>query len=97
MTLNDYRDKAAKFSGKHGNTLIGTLRSHYGSDLAAGGSESGRLTDVFDQLDEGSLNKLSRECLRTGKFMLQRLASGMPGPKVTPDGEHQSSYCYLLC
>jgi hypothetical protein len=61
MTLNDYRDKDGELSRKHGNTLIGTLRSHYGSDFAAGCSESDRLTDVLDQLDEGSLNKLTRD------------------------------------
>jgi hypothetical protein len=61
MTLFDYRDKDGELSRKHGNTLIGTLRSHYGSDFAAGCSESDRLTDVLDQLDEGSLNKLARD------------------------------------
>ena len=61
MTLFDYRDKDGELSRKHGNTLIGTLRSHYGSDFATGCSESDRLTDVLDQLDEGSLNKLARD------------------------------------
>jgi hypothetical protein len=36
-------------------------RSHYGSDFAAGCSESDRLTDVLDQLDEQSLDKLARD------------------------------------
>jgi hypothetical protein len=58
MALDDYRDKDGELSRKHGNTLIGTLRSHYGSDFAAGCSESDRLTDVLDQLDEGSLKSL---------------------------------------
>jgi hypothetical protein len=61
MELDDYRNKDGDLSRKHGNTLIGTLRSHYGSDFAAGCSESDRLTDVLDQLDEGSLNKLTRD------------------------------------
>ena len=61
MALNDYRDKDGELSRKHGNTLIGTLRSHYGSDFAAGCSESDRLTDVLDQLDEVSLNKLASD------------------------------------
>jgi hypothetical protein len=56
MALDDYRDKDSELSRKHGNTLIGTLRSYYGSDFAAGCSGSDRLTDVLDQLDEGSLN-----------------------------------------
>jgi hypothetical protein len=61
MALDDYRDKDGELSRKHGNTLIGTLRTHYGLDFAAGCSESDRLTDVLDQLDEGSLNKLARD------------------------------------
>ena len=61
MALDDYRDKDGELSRKHGNTLIGTLRSYYGSDFAAGCSESDRLTDVLDQLDEGSLKKLARD------------------------------------
>jgi hypothetical protein len=40
MTLFDYRDKDGELSRKHGNTLIGTLRSHYGSDFAAGCSDN---------------------------------------------------------
>ena len=59
--LDDCRNKDGDLSRKHGNTLIGTLRSHYGSDFAAGCSESDRLTDVLDQLDKGSLNKLARD------------------------------------
>ena len=61
MALNDYRDKDGELSRKHGNTLIGTLRNHYGADFATGCSEGDRLTDVLDQLDEGSLNKLTRD------------------------------------
>ena len=61
MALNDYRDKDGELSRKHGNTLIGTLRSYYGADFATGCSEGDRLTDVLDQLDEGSLNKLTRD------------------------------------
>ena len=53
MALDDYRDKDGELSRKHGSTLIGTLRSHYGSDFAAGCAESDRLTDVLDQLDAG--------------------------------------------
>ena len=42
MALNDYRDKDGELSRKHGNTLIGTLRSHYGADFATGCSEGDR-------------------------------------------------------
>ena len=34
MVLDDYRDKDGELSRKHGNTLIGTLRSHYGVKFA---------------------------------------------------------------
>ena len=61
MALDDYRDKDGELSRKHGNTLIGMLRIHYGLDLATGCSESDRLTDFLDQLDEGSLNKLASD------------------------------------
>jgi hypothetical protein len=67
MTLDTYRDKDGELSRKHGNTLIGTLRSHYGSDFAAGCSESDRLTDILDQLDNQSLDKLVHD-YRTGKL-----------------------------
>ena len=62
MALDDYRDKDGELSRKHGNTLIGTLRSHYGSDFAAACSESDRLTDVLDRLDEAWLMNLARDC-----------------------------------
>jgi hypothetical protein len=68
MTLDTYRDKDGELSRKHGNTLIGTLRSHYGSDFAAGCSESDRLTDILDQLDDESLDKLVHD-YRTGKLV----------------------------
>ena len=61
MSLDDYRDKDGELSRKHGNTLIGTLRSRYGSDFAAGCSEGERLTDVLDQLDGPSLDRLVRD------------------------------------
>jgi hypothetical protein len=41
--------------------LVGTLRSRYGSHFAAGCSESDRLTDILDQLDEPSLTDLARD------------------------------------
>jgi hypothetical protein len=67
MVLDHYRDKEGELSRKHGNTLVGTLRSHYGSDFAAGCSESDRLTDILDQLDEASLTDLARD-YETGKL-----------------------------
>jgi hypothetical protein len=32
MAFERHRDKDGEISRKHGNTLIGTLRKHYGSD-----------------------------------------------------------------
>jgi hypothetical protein len=61
MALEEYRDKEGELSRKHGNVLVGTLRSHYGSESAPGCAESDRLTDVLDQLDEASLNSLARD------------------------------------
>jgi nucleoid-associated protein YejK len=58
--LADYSNKD-ELSRKHGNTLIGTLRSYYGSEFAAGCSESDRLTDALAQLDEASLNNFARD------------------------------------
>jgi hypothetical protein len=67
MVLDHYRDKEGELSRKHGNTLVGTLRSRYGSHFAAGCSESDRLTDILDQLDEASLTDLARD-YETGKL-----------------------------
>jgi hypothetical protein len=67
MSPDDYRDKDGELSRKHGNTLIGRLRGHYGSDFATGCSESDRLTDVLDRLDEVSLTALVSD-YETGKL-----------------------------
>jgi hypothetical protein len=61
MTLDTYRGKDGELSREHGNTLIGTLRSLYGSDFAPCCSESDRLTDAPDQLDAASLTNLARD------------------------------------
>jgi hypothetical protein len=67
MALEEYRYKQGELSRKHGNILVGTLRSHYGSNFALGCSESDRLTDVLDVLDESSLNSLARD-YKSGKL-----------------------------
>jgi hypothetical protein len=53
--------RSQMFSRNHGKNLIGTLQSRYGSDFAAGCSESDGLTDVLDQLDDVSLVSLIRD------------------------------------
>jgi hypothetical protein len=53
-----HRDKNGKISRKHGNTLIRTLRKHYGADFAKGCSDNEKLSDVLHKLDEPSLSQL---------------------------------------
>jgi hypothetical protein len=55
---NRHRDKNGEISRKHGNTLIGTLRKHYGAGFAAGFKDSDKLSDVLEKMDEPSLSKL---------------------------------------
>jgi hypothetical protein len=58
---NRHRDKNGEISRKHGNTLIGTLRKHYGAGFAAGFKDSDKLSDVLAKMDEPSLSKLIRD------------------------------------
>jgi len=43
------------------NTLVRTLRKHYGRDFAYGCADTDKLTDVLHKLDEPSLTKLVRD------------------------------------
>ena len=61
MAFERHRDKNGQMSRKHGNTLIGTLRKHYGRDFAYGCADSDKLSDVLHKLDEPSLSKLVRD------------------------------------
>ena len=58
---NRHRDKNGEISRKHGNTLVGTLRKHYGAGFAAGFKDSDKLSDVLAKMDEPSLSKLIRD------------------------------------
>ena len=58
---NRHRDKNGEISRKHGNTLIGTLRKHYGAGFAAGFKDSDKLSDVLAKMDEPSLSRLVRD------------------------------------
>ena len=58
---NRHRDKNGEISRKRGNTLIGTLRKHYGAGFAAGFKDSDKLSDVLAKMDEPSLSKLVRD------------------------------------
>jgi hypothetical protein len=56
-----HRDKAGVISRKHGNTLIGTLRSTYGNSFAAGCPDHMTLSEALQKMDEPSLSKLRRD------------------------------------
>ncbi len=58
MAFERHRDKNDQMTGKHGNTLISTLRKHYGRDCAYGCADTDTLGDVLQKLDEPSLSKL---------------------------------------
>jgi hypothetical protein len=61
MAFERHRDKNGQMSRKHGNTLISTLRKHYGTDFAYGCADSDKLGDILERLDEPSLSKLVRD------------------------------------
>jgi hypothetical protein len=67
MVFERYRDKNGEMSRKYGNTLIRTLRKHYGDDFAAGCDGSEKLSGVLRQLDELSLSRLVRD-LESGRL-----------------------------
>jgi hypothetical protein len=55
-----HRNKDGEISGKHGHTLIRTLRKIYGQSFAAGYPETEKLSEVLLQLNETSLSQLRR-------------------------------------
>jgi hypothetical protein len=56
-----HRNKDGEISGKHGNTLIRTLRKVYGQSFAAGYPETEKLSEVLLKLNETSLSQLHRD------------------------------------
>ena len=56
-----HRNKDGEISGKHGNTLIGTLRKVYGQNFAAGYPATEKLSEVLLHLNETSLSQLRRD------------------------------------
>jgi hypothetical protein len=52
-----HRNRDGEISGKHGNTLIRTLRKVYGQSFAAGYPETEKLSEVLLQLNETSLSQ----------------------------------------
>jgi hypothetical protein len=61
MAFERHRDKNGAMSRKHGNTLIRTLRMHYGRNFALGCDDDDKLSDVLHKVDEPSLGKLVRD------------------------------------
>jgi len=59
MAFERHRDKSGEISRKHGNTLVRTLRKHYGRNFALGCDDV--LSDVLHKVDEPSLSKLVRD------------------------------------
>jgi hypothetical protein len=60
MAFDRHRDKNGAMSRKHGNTLIRTLRKHYGRNFALG-CDDDKLSDVLHKVDEPSMIKLVRD------------------------------------
>jgi hypothetical protein len=58
---NRHRNKDGEISGKHGNTLVRTLRKIYGQSFAAGYPETEKLSEVLLKLNETSLSQLRRD------------------------------------
>jgi hypothetical protein len=58
---NRHRNKDGEIRGKHGNTLIRTLRKVYGQRFAAGYPETEKLSEVLLKLNETSLSQLRRD------------------------------------
>ena len=58
---NRHRNKDGEISGKHGNTLIRTLRKVYGQSFAAGYPETEKVSEVLLKLNETSLSQLRRD------------------------------------
>ena len=58
MAFEQHRDKDGEISRKHGNTLIRTLRKHYGATFANGCGDDEKLSDALHKLDESSLSEL---------------------------------------
>jgi len=56
-----HRNTDGEISGKHGNTLIRTLRKIYGQSFAAGYPETEKLREVLLKLNETSLSQLRRD------------------------------------
>jgi hypothetical protein len=55
---NCHRNNDGEIGGKHGNTLIRTLRKVYRPSFAAGYTETDKVSEVLRKLNEISLSRL---------------------------------------
>jgi hypothetical protein len=55
---NRHRDKNGQISRKHGNTLIGTLRRHYGAKVPTELDNDEKLEDVLARYSQQSLSQM---------------------------------------
>jgi hypothetical protein len=58
MAFERHREQNGEIGRRHGNTLIRTLRKHYGARFASSCSDDEKLSEVLHKLDEPSLSKL---------------------------------------
>jgi hypothetical protein len=56
-----HRTVDGEIGGRHGNTLIRTLRKVYGQSFAAGYPDAEKLSEVLLKLNETSLSQLRRD------------------------------------
>jgi hypothetical protein len=56
-----HRNKDGEINGKHGNTLVQTLRKIYGQGFAAGYPGTAKLSEVMLQLNETALSQIRRD------------------------------------
>jgi hypothetical protein len=56
-----HRNRDGEIIGKHGDTLLRTLRLVYGRSFAAGYPETDKLSEVLPTLNETSLSQLRRD------------------------------------
>lgn len=61
MTEINHRDKRGDIARSYGDMLIRTLRVKYGYAFASGESNTAKLIDVLERLDEPSLRHLIRD------------------------------------
>lgn len=57
----DHREKSGDIAQKYGNMLVRSLRVKYGYAFANGESNTAKLIDVLERLDEPSLRHLIRD------------------------------------